>query len=51
MEVKLETLEGSFSAVSMLILQVNTHLKTLAEIHTIHAFAQISDLKTCQREN
>ena len=45
MGMKLETLEGSFSAVSKPILQVNTHLKALAEIYTIHTFAKISELK------
>ena len=45
MGMKLETLEGSFSAVSTPILQLNTHLKALAEIYAIHIFAQISDLK------
>ena len=52
--MKLEALEGSFSTLSKPILQVNTHLKALAETYTINTFAQISDLKTsiknCQRK-
>ena len=34
----LRTLEGSFSAVSKRILQVNMRLKGLAEIYTMHSF-------------
>jgi hypothetical protein len=45
--MKLQTVEGSFSAVSEPILQANTktHLKALAEIYTTHTFAHITDLK------
>ena len=43
--MKIETLEGSFSAKSKPIFG-NTHLKALAEIYLqIHTLAQISDLK------
>ena len=40
-----QTLQGSFSAVSKPILQVNTRWKALAEIYTMHSFAPLSNLK------
>ena len=37
-----QTLQGSFSAVSTQILQVSTRWKALAEIYTMHSFAPLS---------
>ena len=34
-----QTLQGSFSAVSKLYLQIYTHMKALAEIYTMRSFA------------
>ena len=48
-----ETFEGSFSAVAKPIFaskSVNTHLKALTEIYTIHSFAQLeSDVENDEK--